>query len=89
MPPRINPQRVTPEFFMSVAEPLEQVVRSIEDQLLLNVARLFRQGPDDWKIPSMQWAAKKMTQLGAMHTANVRAISKLAGQAHTMYQLAL
>lgn len=59
---------VTPQFLMDIAEPLEDVIRSIEDQLLINIARLFHGGPDDWEQPSLQWASRKLAMLGKLNT---------------------
>lgn len=80
---------ISPQFLVSTAEPLEDVVRRLEDQMLMNVARLFRASPDDWQSPSLQWQARKMAQLGVLRADNIQAIARIAGDENAMVELAL
>lgn len=80
---------VTPTFLMEIAEPLEDVIRSIEDQLLLNVAALFNGSPKQWESTPMQWQAKKLAQLGALHSQNVQLISRYAKKEDGATQIAI
>ena len=80
---------VTPEFLMRQAEPVEFLYQNIEDQILLNIARIFKAAPDDWEIPSLQWQARKLAQLGALNNQNIQIISKYIGEESTLTQMAL
>lgn len=80
---------VTPEFLMQQAEPIEFLYQSIEDQILLNIARIFKGSPDDWEIPSLQWQARKLAQIGGLNSQNIQIISKYIGDESTLTALAL
>ena len=51
----------------------------------MNVATLFKMSPNDYTDTNLQWAAKKMAQLGALNTDNIRLIAKYAKQENTVY----
>lgn len=72
----MNRYEVTPQFLMQVAQPVQDVVRHCEDQLLINIAKLFNGSPDDWRMPSMQWAAKKLQQIGGLNRQNLQIIAR-------------
>lgn len=88
MPPNIERWRVTPEYAQSLADPVAEVFRRIEDEILLNIARHFKGGTLNHS-PSLEWQAQKLAQIGKLTRENLAIIAGHIGEESGMTALAL
>ena len=86
MPPNIR--HVTPEYTQELADPVADVFRRIEDEILVNIARHFKGGTPE-QSASLAWQAQKLAQIGRLTRENLAIISKYLGEESGMTALAL
>ncbi len=83
----IAPERVTPRFILTQVEPIEQVYADCEDELLLTIARYFREGGGN--TPSAQWRIATLARMGKFTKESAAIIARYAGYAEGLADIAV
>ena len=86
--PGIDPRRVSPDYYMDLADPISDVLRNCEDDLLVNIARHFRATSNEEK-DIFAWQVRKLAELGKLNAESLRIITGYVGQLPSMTRLAL
>lgn len=80
--------RITPEYTMELADPVTDVVRHIEDEILINLAKHFRGGTPQ-RSASFDWQTLKLFQLGKVTQQSAEIIARHAGEESGLTRIAL
>lgn len=80
--------RVTPQYTQSLADPVADVYRRLEDEILRNIARYFKGGTMD-RSSSLDWQAKKLAQLGRLTQETIALIARFAKEESGLTAIAL
>ena len=83
----IDASRVSPAFFVDLADPLGEVYRHCEEALLENIAKHFNVKADE--TYSFKWQVKKLSELGRLSLENVKIIAQVVSDGDEMTRLAL
>ena len=67
---------LTPNDFLKIAEPLEQIYTNAVSALLINIARHFR---DEKTTPIADWEIQKLAELGAVTRESAQIIADITG----------
>lgn len=86
--PGIERWRVTPQYAQDLADPVAEVFRRIEDEILVNIARYFKGGTLD-RSASLDWQAAKLAQLGKLTRENMAIIARHIGEESGLTAIAL
>ncbi len=77
---------IPPNLLDTLSEPLTEVYKHIEDELLINIASRFN---SDKGIATTEWQIKKLAQIGQLTQDNIKIIAKNVGQIPELTQIAL
>ena len=83
----IDPRRVTPQFILAQAEPIEAVYAHCEDEVLLTIARYFGEGGG--ATPSAQWQTATLARMGKFTRESAAIIARYAGYAQGLADIAV
>lgn len=77
---------LTPEQIERLSEPVRQVYRHLEDELITNIAKRFN---TDKGLATTHWQIKKPTEIGKLTQDNIKTIAKYVAQVPGLTQIAL
>lgn len=80
--------RITPQFLMDVSDPVADVYRHIEDEILLNIAKYFKGGTPE-QSASFTWQTRKLSMLGKLKRENAAIIAKYLGDENGLTRVAI
>ena len=80
--------RITPQYLMDISDPVADVYRHIEDEILINIAKQFKGGTQE-RSASFDWQVRKLAMLGKLTKENAAIIAKYAGDGDGLTRVAI
>lgn len=80
--------RITPQYLMDIADPVSDVFRHIEDEILINIAKQFKGGTQE-RSASFDWQVRKLSMLGKLTRENASIIAKYAADEDGLTRIAI
>ncbi len=77
---------IPPDLLDVLSEPLTEVYKHIEDELLINIAKRFN---TDKGLETNKWHIKKLAEIGQLTQDNIKIIAANTGQVPELTQIAL